>query len=386
MRMYRRATAIALSTVLLVLLVSVPVQAQQAAEASDATGQVAVGLRQIQQSFRRPQLGPNASPQKLRAKWAQQMKQVLSQGERLVEKHPEADNLHEVQGMMLVAAGELHRMSPSESTTQRVERLAKQVMSSKTAPAGHKMMADARLTSVKLDGVTGDDKQAALIQQMVKRYADTPLAGQAYATGAMFADMYDHDQLADRYAKTIKANYSNDPQAMKVLEMIGRGPHVGEPFQASLTRLDGSKLNLPEDLKGKVVIVDFWATWCGPCIQSLPHLKKVYQEYEPKGVEIVGISLDRANKADHLRQFVQQQNMDWVHTYSGKYWQDPTVQKYGVQGIPAIWVLDRSGKVVSTNARSDLEQTLDQALANPSADKADKGGKDQADDSSASAG
>ena len=92
-------------------------------------------------------------------------------------------------------------------------------------------------------------------------------------------------------------------------------------------------------------------------------MKRLYAKYKPKGVEFVGISLDRAGDKAKLQAFVKTHAMGWIHTYTGKEWNDPTVKKYGVSGTPSVWVVGRDGKVVSDKARGRLERILDKALA-----------------------
>ncbi|MCD6365883.1 MAG: TlpA family protein disulfide reductase, partial [Planctomycetes bacterium] len=122
--------------------------------------------------------------------------------------------------------------------------------------------------------------------------------------------------------------------------------------------------------------LDFWATWCAPCIRTLPHMKSTYAAYKNKDVEFVGISLDHPGKRKVLIDFVKDRGMNWIHTYSGKGWRDPTATRYGVRSIPSIWVLGKDGRVVSNNARANLRETIEQALAaKPDKDKTDKGVK-----------
>ena len=134
----------------------------------------------------------------------------------------------------------------------------------------------------------------------------------------------------------------------------------GKEFTAELTTLDGKAFSIPADTKGKVVVIDFWANWCPPCHELIPHMKQIHEKYKGTDVIIVGISLDTDKPA--LAKFISDMKMDWVQTYSGKKWKDPTVKKYGIDGIPSVWVIGKDGKVISTDAVTNTSEIIDKAL------------------------
>jgi len=107
--------------------------------------------------------------------------------------------------------------------------------------------------------------------------------------------------------------------------------------------------------KGKVVLVDFWATWCGPCVGELPNVLKTYEKYHPKGFEIVGISLD--SDKTKLTSFMEAKKMTWQQYFDGKGWGNKLAGKYGVSSIPATFLLDREGKIIAKNMRGEALET-----------------------------
>jgi peroxiredoxin len=110
--------------------------------------------------------------------------------------------------------------------------------------------------------------------------------------------------------------------------------------------------------KGKVVLIDFWATWCGPCVHELPNVIKAYDAYHSKGFEIIGISLDKDEQK--LASFTKDKNMAWRQYFDGLVWQNKLAMKYGINSIPAAFLLDGQGTIIGHDL---LGEALDQAIA-----------------------
>jgi thiol-disulfide isomerase/thioredoxin len=135
---------------------------------------------------------------------------------------------------------------------------------------------------------------------------------------------------------------------------------VGKPVDLQFTAVDGREVDVAK-LKGKVVLIDFWATWCGPCVGELPHVKAAYDKLHSQGFEIVGISLDKDK--DSLTKFVGAHNMEWPQFFDGLYWQNKYARQFGIESIPAMWLLDKKGVLRDVNARADLSDKVTKLLA-----------------------
>ncbi len=131
------------------------------------------------------------------------------------------------------------------------------------------------------------------------------------------------------------------------------------PMDLQFTDTEGNKFDL-ESYRGKVVLVDFWATWCGPCVAGLPEVIEQYKKYHDQGFEIVGISFDEDKTA--LEQFVKSSEMPWVQFFDGQGWGNQYGKEYGIHSIPRMWLIGRDGKVIDFNARTNLPQKISQLM------------------------
>jgi len=119
-----------------------------------------------------------------------------------------------------------------------------------------------------------------------------------------------------------------------------------------------------ERFAGRVVLIDFWATWCGPCRGELPNVRKVYEKYHPEGLEIISISLDKS-VAD-CKAYVEKEKMNWYHIADGKGWDASLAKKHKIRGIPAMFVVGRDGRVVASGGAvrgEKLAKVVAKALA-----------------------
>ena len=154
-----------------------------------------------------------------------------------------------------------------------------------------------------------------------------------------------NSDLAAKYQKKV------DPMS----ELIGK---VVPDFSA--TDLDGKPISL-QQYRGKVVLLDFWAVWCGPCLTEMPNVKRVYNSYKDQGFDIIGVSLD--TDEIRLRNYLKKNNIPWRQIFSGQKWRSPLARQYHIRSIPAPWLIAKDGTLISRNARGiRLEQLVVEAL------------------------
>ncbi len=175
------------------------------------------------------------------------------------------------------------------------------------------------------------------------------------------------------------------PSTFIVAVLMGFTVMAGDPYAARSAvsagqkapafhakTVDGKTVNFPDDYKGKVVLLDFWATWCPPCRAELPRVVAAYNKFHDKGFEIVSVSLDQPQHGPALLQFVRDNNMTWPQIYDGGYWKAAIAVQYGVEAIPCPVLVDGdTGKIIATDTGA-LGRNLETALGTALAGKAGK--------------
>lgn len=180
------------------------------------------------------------------------------------------------------------------------------------------------------------------------------LAEERFAeAGKVFEELAADESLGTRIREMASTN----------LERIGtlRKLKIGSeaiPFAA--TDIEGEDLSL-SDYRGKVVLLDFWATWCAPCRAEMPNVKEVYSEYHDDGFEIIGVSMDQDRGA--LDRYIDEENIEWRQIFDGKGWKAELGRLYAVSSIPSTFLLDSQGRIRYKNLRGDdLEKAVEKLV------------------------
>jgi peroxiredoxin len=138
---------------------------------------------------------------------------------------------------------------------------------------------------------------------------------------------------------------------------------IGQPApDFTLNDPDGNPVTL-SSLFGKVLLIDFWASWCGPCRQENPNVVATWQEYHEKGFDVLGVSLDRPGEKDAWLKAIEDDQLTWTHVSDLKFWDCEPAKLYAVRGIPANFLLDGEGVIIAKNLRgNDLRAKLTELL------------------------
>jgi peroxiredoxin len=135
------------------------------------------------------------------------------------------------------------------------------------------------------------------------------------------------------------------PESEVTQEFTPTAPQVniGAPApDFTMNDIDGNAFTL-SSLKGKVVMIDFWATWCPPCVRSIPEAKNIWNTFKKQDFVLLGVSLDK--DLDTWKDYVTKQQMSWVQVADGKFWDNSAAVLYGIGSIPSVWILDKDGNV-----------------------------------------
>lgn len=154
-----------------------------------------------------------------------------------------------------------------------------------------------------------------------------------------------YDNLTDQVKQSVLGIALKEKvDAMSNVNVGGIAPNIELPTP------DGGTLSL-YSLRGHIVLLDFWASWCGPCLREAPNVKKIYEKYHEKGLEVLGVSLDE--KEDAWKNAIAKHGLNWKHVSSLKGWECPSAKLYNVTGIPRMYIIDQEGRIIAQDLRGE---------------------------------
>lgn len=201
-----------------------------------------------------------------------------------------------------------------------------------------------------------DEAFTGVMKDAARQYITMPVGIHFLKEAYHFMSPEELDEILPLVSET----FANDPRVVRIKDMVARKKScaVGQSF-LDLTMQDpeGNPVKLSDYAgKGKVVLIDFWASWCGPCCKAIPGLIEVYNQYKDKGFEIVGISLDE--KPDAWNKAIERLDIPWVNMSDLKGWKSEGAKKYAVSTVPYTVLIDAEGKILANNLHQDELQKL----------------------------
>ena len=280
-----------------------------------------------------------------------------------LENHPQSTNRWEARMAVMQIANSIAMVEDREPDMTGQTAELQSIADDPAAPEN--VRADAGLVLLQLASLDFDRNRSeaaarslsAAINKFAETHPDDARMPALRMTEAQALETYDAERARALYTEV---SGNEDPElssaAKTALELMDMRT---KPLELSFTAVDGRKVDLA-GLRGKVVLVDFWATWCPPCVEEVPELVEIYGKFKDRGFEIVGISLDSDQAA--LEKFTAENKMTWPQFFDGKGWENEFAQRFRIQSVPTMWLFDRDGKLVDASPRTRLAQAIGNAL------------------------
>ena len=207
-----------------------------------------------------------------------------------------------------------------------------------------------------LQGATSDDPVPGMLKAkgvFLKAFTLFPKRAEPAAYLLQLAEMllaYDQPEAAQDIFRQLDKEGTDEEVRTAIKAQREKFDRLGKPVEIAFTAIDGRKVDVAA-LKGKVVMIDFWATWCGPCIGEMPNVKAAYQAHHERGFEVIGVSLDQ-DKAT-LQKGITAMGLPWPQLFDGGAWETLLAKKCAVRSIPSTFLIGKDGVLLATNLRGE---------------------------------
>jgi len=314
----------------------------------------------IQDLKKAPQSRP-ASQDEYRAFVTEGMSRISAATNAFLNRYPDDPRKWDARMLQLQAASMLDQVSGHPGFAAQRDGLLT-IANAPDAPSSIRAEARFQLFGMSMqDYMRGATTAANIVAQLDQFISDFPTYPQLDVIKFKVAEALDKNDPAAGNRLLAELASSGQGQIADLAKgRLALDEKLKSPLDLRFTAVDGAPVDLSA-LRGKVVLLDFWATWCGPCRAKLPEVISVYNDLHEKGFEVIGISLD--HDKDALLRFTAQNGMPWPQYFDGKGWQNSISSSFAIQSIPTMWLINKKGFVVSTSGQQGLEDQVERLLA-----------------------